>query len=75
MSGMSVRTEFVTNSQGKRVAVLLDVRSYARLKESAEELADIHAYDKTRLRVAQELKRGQFVTLAQHIKSKSSAAR
>ena len=72
---MSARTEFVTNTHGKRIAVLLDVRSYSRLKEAAEDLADIRAYDKARPRIMAEVKRGQFVTLAQHRKSKAARAR
>ena len=72
---MSARTEFVTDSKGRRVAVLLDVKSYARLKDAAEELSDIRAYDKAKSRVAAEVKRGQFVTLVQHLKAKAVGAR
>lgn len=72
---MSARTEFVTNANGKRVAVLLDVKSYTRLKEAAEEFAEIRAYDRAKPRVTTEVKRGQFVTLAQHLKSKAARTR
>jgi hypothetical protein len=69
---MGRRTQFLTDTKGRRVAVLLDVKSYMRLSEAAEELADIRAYDKARPRVAAEIKRGHFVTLAQHLKSRSA---
>jgi hypothetical protein len=72
---MSTRTEFVTDTKGKRVAVLLDVKSYQRLSEAAEELADIRAYDKARPRVMAEMKRGHFVPLAEHLKQKAARAR
>ncbi len=72
---MSVRTEFVTNAVGKRVAVLLDLKSYARLKEAAEDLADIRVYDKARPRAIAEVKRGHSVTLAQHLESKAAHTR
>lgn len=72
---MSTRTEFVTDAKGRRVAVLLDVKSYQRLSEAAEELADIQAYDKARPRVMAEVKRGQFVTLAEHLKRKPTRVR
>ena len=72
---MSARTEFVTNNKGKRVAVLLDVKSYSRLIDAAEELADNRAYDKARPIVTAELKRGQFATLSQHLKKKVLVAR
>ena len=71
---MNVRTEFVTNSLGRRIAVLIDMKSYTRLKEAAEELADIRAYDEARPRALAEVKRGQFVTLAEHLKSKAVRA-
>ncbi len=72
---MIARTEFVTNDKGKRVAVLLDVKSYSRLMDAAEELSDIRAYDKAKPLVTAELKRGQFITLAQHHKKKIAVAR
>ncbi len=72
---MSRRTQFLTDAKGRRVAVLLDVKSYVRLSEAAEELADIRAYDRAKPRVIAEMKRGQFVTLGQHLKSRSSRAK
>ena len=72
---MPARTEFVTDAKGKRVAVLLDLKSYARLTDAAEELADIRAYDKARPVVLAEVKRGQFVTLASHLKKRVGSAK
>ncbi len=72
---MSVRTEFVTNAVGKRVAVLLDLKSYARVKEAAEDLADIRVYDKARRRAIAEVNCGHSVTLAQHLESKAAHTR
>ncbi len=72
---MIARTEFVTNKKGQRVAVLLDVKSYTRLMDAVEKLADIRAYDKAKPQVTTELKRGQFVTLSQHLKKKAVGAR
>lgn len=72
---MSARREFVTDAKGRRVAVLLDVKSYTRLLEAEQELADIRAYDKAKPRVAAEVRRGDFVTLTQHLKAKPAGAR
>jgi hypothetical protein len=72
---MPSRTEFVTDAKGKRVAVLLDLKSYARLTDAAEELEDIRAYDKARPVVLDEVKRGQFVTLASHLKKRAVSAK
>jgi len=35
--------QFVTDADGKRVGVLLDLRAYERLREAQEELADVQA--------------------------------
>ena len=36
---------FVVDEQGKRVAVLLDIRDYEKLLEKLEELETVRAYD------------------------------
>ena len=64
---------FVTDSNGKRVGVLLDVKTYARLREAEEDLADIRAYDAARPKVAADLKAGQFSTLADYRAKRSKA--
>ncbi|HEV7925192.1 MAG TPA: hypothetical protein VGR14_07555 [Verrucomicrobiae bacterium] len=55
---------FLTDAEGKRTGVLLDMQTYERLREAEEELADIRAYDSTRKRVHSEIDAGQFSTLA-----------
>jgi len=42
---MAKAERFVTDQQGSRLAVILDVRTYKKLLEKAEELEDIRAYD------------------------------
>ena len=56
--------QFITDAEGKRVGVLLDLRAYEHLREAEEELADIQAYDKAQPAVRAEIASGQFVTLA-----------
>jgi hypothetical protein len=72
---MSNRPQFVTDAKGRRVAVLLDVKTYERLMQSGEELADIRAYDKAKTVVSAELQRGQFCTLADYRRSKAALAK
>jgi hypothetical protein len=55
--------QFLTDAQGKRTAVLLDLRTYERLREAEEELADIQAYDANRARAHSEIAGGQFSAL------------
>ncbi|HKI69220.1 MAG TPA: hypothetical protein VKA67_06505, partial [Verrucomicrobiae bacterium] len=48
---------------GKRTGVVLDLETYGQLREAAEELADIHAYDALHDRAHSEIAAGQFVAL------------
>ena len=58
--------QFVTDSKGRPVGVLLDVKTYERLREAEEDLADIRAYDAARPKVTADLKSGQFTTLTNY---------
>ena len=58
--------QFVTDAKGKPVGVLLDLKTYERLREAEEDLADIRAYDAARPKVAADLQAGQFSTLADY---------
>lgn len=41
---------YITDEDGTRQGVLLDIEDYERLLEAAEELADIAAYDEAKAR-------------------------
>ncbi|MBI3851773.1 MAG: hypothetical protein HY298_16080 [Verrucomicrobia bacterium] len=58
--------QFITNGNGKRVGVLLDLKTYERLREAEEELADVRAYDSARPAVQAEVEGGRFVSLAKY---------
>ncbi len=60
------KEQFITDPNGKRVGVLLDLKTYERLREAEEELADIQAYDAARAKVRAEVASGQCVTLAEY---------
>jgi hypothetical protein len=42
---IDIKEKYVTDSQGRRVGVLLDVDEYKRLLDALEELESIRAYD------------------------------
>ncbi|MCX6842926.1 MAG: hypothetical protein NTX53_11665 [candidate division WOR-3 bacterium] len=42
---VNAKEKYVTDSQGNRVAVLLEVEEYRRLLDALEELESIRAYD------------------------------
>jgi len=65
---IDIKEKYVTDSQGNRVAVLLDVADYRRLLEALEELESIRACDEAVAardrpilfdRAVEELKRGR----------------
>jgi len=56
----------VTDANGRRVGVLLDLAAYERLREAQEELADIQAYDVAQLKAKAEVSSGQFLALSEY---------
>ncbi len=50
-----MEARYLTNENGERVGVVLDVGEYERLRDAAEELEDIAAADEARA----ELERGE----------------
>jgi PHD/YefM family antitoxin component YafN of YafNO toxin-antitoxin module len=40
--------QIITDNKGKKTGVILSLKDYNKLKEMAEELADIKAYDKAK---------------------------
>lgn len=55
--------QFVVDAKGQKVGVLLDLRTYDRLRDAEEELAEIRAYDAAKPKVHREIERGEFDTL------------
>lgn len=58
--------QFLTDANGNRTAVVLDLKTYERLLEAEEELKDIQAYDALRDRAHSEIAAGQSATLANY---------
>jgi hypothetical protein len=57
------KEQFLTDANGKRTGVVLDLKTYEHLREAEEELADIQAYDALRDRAYSEIAAGQCATL------------
>ncbi len=73
MKAVALRAEqFVTDANGKRVGVLLDVATYDRLREAEEELSDIRAYDTARPKVQAEVAAGKVISLADYQAKRST---
>ena len=58
--------QFVTDSRGARIGVVLDLQTYQRLRDAEEELADVHAYDRALPKVRREVAAGQMVSLREY---------
>jgi len=67
--------QFITTADGTRLGVLLDLKTYERLREAEEELADIRAYDTARPKVLAELESGRFSTLVEYRAKRSRAGK
>lgn len=48
MPALKAPPRYVTDSAGKRVAVILDLEQYEQLLDAAEELEDLRAYDEAK---------------------------
>ncbi|MCI0541725.1 MAG: hypothetical protein L0Z50_41540 [Verrucomicrobiales bacterium] len=66
--------QFVTDAKGKRVGVLLDVKTYEHLREAEQELTDIRAYHTARPKVAADIKAGRVCSLSDY-RAKRAAKR
>ncbi len=75
MKPMALKEQFLTDAGGKRVGVLLDLDTYERLQEAAEELADIQAYDAARPKAMAEIAGGRSATLAEYRANRARKAR
>ncbi|MGO9202274.1 MAG: hypothetical protein ACLQM8_17245 [Limisphaerales bacterium] len=60
---LAEKEQFILDASGRRNGVVLDVSTYERLREAAEDNADIRAYRAAKPRVSGEIGRGEFATL------------
>jgi hypothetical protein len=67
MKAVALKSEqFVTDAKGNRIGVMLDLKTYQRLREAEEELADIAAYDAARAKTQREVANGGAVSLQKY---------
>ena len=65
------KEQFIVDASGQRVGVLLNLPAYERLREAAEDNADIRSYRAAKSRVAGEIARGEYATLADYGRKRS----
>lgn len=62
-----IKENFVTDAKGNRIAVLLPIKDYNKMREELEDLEDIKAYDKAMSR------KQEFIPLNQALKEIEAA--
>jgi hypothetical protein len=45
-----MKAQYITDTQGNKLSVILPIRDYEKIMEELEELEDIKAYDKAKAR-------------------------
>ena len=45
-----MKTQYITDTTGKKISVILPIRDYEKILDDLEELEDIKAYDKAKAR-------------------------
>ena len=65
------KEQFIVDATGQRVGVVLDLPTYERLREAADDNADLRAYRSSKSRTSAEIARGEFATLEEYRASRS----
>ncbi len=62
-TALDAKERFIVDVAGRPVGVLLDLATYERLREAAEDNCDLRACRAAKTRVAGEMARGKFAPL------------
>jgi hypothetical protein len=63
---LAEKEQFIVDTSGQRVGVVLNLPAYEQLRKAAEDNLDVRAYRAARPRVAGEIARGEYATLADY---------
>ncbi|MDP4189198.1 MAG: hypothetical protein Q8907_14500 [Bacteroidota bacterium] len=50
-----MKTQYITDTTGKKVSVIIPIRDYEKILEELEELEDIKAYDRAKARKSEPI--------------------
>lgn len=56
-----MKTQYITDTKGKKMSVILPIREYEKIIEALEELEDIKAYDRAKSRKSEPIPFDQAV--------------
>ncbi|MAT40591.1 MAG: hypothetical protein CL946_13420 [Ectothiorhodospiraceae bacterium] len=60
-----MQTQYITDNEGKKVAVIIGIDEYERIHERLEELEDVLLYDQMKPDADSAIREGRFKTLEQ----------
>ena len=63
-----MKTQYITNSTGKKTGVILSMRDYEKIMEDLEELEDIKAYDRAKTRKSEPIPFEQAIKEIEHLR-------
>jgi PHD/YefM family antitoxin component YafN of YafNO toxin-antitoxin module len=63
----AMKTQFITDNQGKKIAVILPVKDYEKLMEELDDIEDIRLYDQ-----AKKEDDGQRIVLSEYLKNRKA---
>ncbi len=61
MDSLALSPQYITDSEGKRVSVILSIAEYLKLLELLEELEDIRLYDEVRARNEERIPLSEYL--------------
>ena len=77
MPAIAFAEQFLLDAEGKRVGVIMDIKTYERLVEAAEDQRDAEAYGRVAEEAARDLAAGECINVEQmrvELRAKTEAA-
>lgn len=67
----SLQERYLVDEQGKRVGVVLDIKTYQQLLDKLEELESLYAFDRAKADDDEAIPLEQAITEIEHLRDKS----
>ncbi len=61
------KKRYITDQTGKRVGVVLDLRTFQKMEDELDDYYSKKAYEKAKKETDEEIRRGEFITLQELI--------
>ena len=66
------KRQYITDQSGKRVGVVLDVKTFGQIEDELDELESIRAYDKAKPETDAAVQRGDFLTIQEYLAKRTA---